>query len=483
MRMQLLEEGEVVEEAVGGLGGLTDQEYLVARAREAAGQGQEWAAKTWMITAKSLFPDNFGIQFEAYTTVKEGGQARESAAFLQDLFTKFPGEARIAAEIAAVMEVLKAGEGEEAGERGFYATMFDHVGEASQRRMVVQAAEQAKDPLEHCRLMLILLRRFPDKVAQHGEKLVESINTAERLQLGATPNPLNVFRRMLVVEVLPTVLRPEGRARLGAKLVLRNLQKTQEFVVAWVSRSGPVAGVEVRGDPWQLVYTVLLGVGRCLGWPEAPPPSPVPGVEEFLATMGQLCRAQPPQDSPQGQQLFHSTASCCLHAVFQYAALLKDREVVLVEAFVTHDTRETSKRRKTQDDASSSLPLVTHGSSATMDDPLIHAFQVACTAWQLVTSSSTLESSFKTLVLQLSASAGPLDLVTQFSADYKLLSGQTREALGDVRQVVAKAPEPQPWHSLKLATVYHCMGDRRMAMQAVCEAVALLGDGDRKSVV
>ena len=43
--------------------------------------------------------------------------------------------------------------------------------------------------------------------------------------------------------------------------------------------------------------------------------------------------------------------------------------------------------------------------------------------------------------------------------------------------MVAKAPEPQPWHSLKLATVYHCMGDRRMAMQAVCEAVALLWAG------
>ena len=211
--MQLLEEGEVEEEPATGHAGLTDQEYLVSRAREAASQGEEWAAKTWMVTAKSLFPDNFGIQFEAYTTVKEGGQARESAAFLQDLFTKFPGEARIAGEIVAVMEVLKAGEGEEAGEGGFYATMFDHVGEASQRKMVVQAAEQAKDPLEHCRLMLILLRRFPDKVAQHGEKLVESINTAERLELGASPNPLNVFRRMLVVEVLlsfpcPPLLHP-----------------------------------------------------------------------------------------------------------------------------------------------------------------------------------------------------------------------------------------------------------------------------------
>ena len=451
---------------------------MVARAREAGAQGDEWSAKTWMLTAKNLFPDNFGIQFEAYTTEKESGNAKDSAAFFQDLFNKFPTEQRIVTEIAAVMEVLNRNNEDEGEDREpeskFYADMFEHIGEGVQKKMILQAAENAKDPLEHCRLMLILLRRFPDRIPQHGERLVESINSAERHELANSPSPLNMFRRMLVVDVLPTVLKADG-IKLNTKLVQRNLYKTQEFVVAYVNRRGSnTSGIEVRGDPWQLLYTVLLGVGRALGWPESPPPSPVPGVEEFLASMGALCRAGPPPESPQGQQLFHSTSSCCLHAVFQYAGLLRDKEVLLVEAFVTHDTSDTAlKRRKLAEDASSALPLVTHGTSATMDDSLIHAFQVACTAWQLVTSSSALESRFQNLVVQLSASAGPLNLVTQFSADYYLLSGKLREALADVRQLVSRASEPEPWHGLKLATVYHCLGDRRMAAQSLAECICL----------
>lgn len=239
---------------------LLPQEYLVVRAREAAARGHEWQAKTWMLTAKSLFPDNFGIQFEAYTTEKEGGNAKESAAFFQDLFAKFPGERSIIAEIAAVVEVLKAvdQEGEEETEQGakFYASMFHHVSDTTQRKMILQAAEKAKDPLEHCRLMLILLRRFPDRAPQHGERLVESLNTAERHELGANPPPLNMFRRMLVVEVLPCVLA--SATKLGSKLVLRNLLKTQEFVVAFVNKKSSVQNMEIKCDPWSLLYTVLL---------------------------------------------------------------------------------------------------------------------------------------------------------------------------------------------------------------------------------
>jgi len=458
---------------------LTDQEYLVARAREAAARGQDWAAKTWMLTAKSLFPDNFGIQFEAYTTEKEAGNAKESAAFFQDLFNKFPSEQRIVAEISTVMTVLKNAtedSDEVEPENRFYASMFGHVGDITQRKMILQAAESAKDPLEHGRLMLILLRKFPDRISHHGERLIETLNTAEKLELGVSPPPLNMFRRMLVVEVLPTVLRAD-RAKVNSKLVLKNLLKAQEFVVAYVNKRSSVS-FELRGDPWQLLYSVLLGAGRALGWPESPPPSaPVPGVEEFLSSMGTLCRSQPSPDSPQGQQLFHSTTACCLHAVFQYASLLKEKEVVLVEAFVTHDTSDkVPKRRKTQDDPSSCLPVVSHGASATLDDPLIHAFQVACSAWQLVTSSSSLETKFQALVLQLSTSAGPLDLVTQFSADYRLQSGQLREALADVRQMVgaSRQGEGEAWHGLKLATVQYCLGDRRSAAQSLVDCVTHL---------
>ena len=63
--------------------------------------------------------------------------------------------------------------------------------------------------------------------------------------------------------------------------------------------------------------------------------------------------------------------------------------MLLVEAFVTHDTSEkTSKRRKTQDDPSSGLPVVSHGTSATLEDPLIHAFQVAAAPCSLLVSPS-----------------------------------------------------------------------------------------------
>jgi len=193
--------------------------------------------------------------------------------------------------------------------------------------------------------------------------------------------------------------------------------------------------------------------------------------------MGSLCRSQPPPDSPPGQQLFQCTAVCCLHAVFQYAGLIKEKEVVLVEAFVTHDTSEKMpKRRKTQDDPSSSLPVVSHGSSATIEDPLIHAFQVACSAWQLMTSSTSLETKFQSLVLQLSSMAGPLDLVTQFSADYRLQAGHLREALADVRQMVSSGRQGQGevWHGLKLATVQYCLGDRRTAAQSLVDCVTHL---------
>lgn len=472
---------------------LTDQEYLVARAREAAARGEDWGAKTWMLTAKSLFPDNFGIQFEAYTTEREAGNAKESAVFFQDLFAKFPQEGRIVAEIGTVMAVLNNEEGgkeETEQSHRFYASMFSQMSESFQKKMILAAAEGAKDPLEHCTLMLILLRKFPDRIPQHGERLIETLNTAEKHELGVTPQPLNIFRRMLVVEVLPTVLRAE-RTKVAPKLVLKNLLKAQEFVVALVNKRS-MATFEVRGDPWELVYQCLVGAGRALGWPLQPQPSvggpqgsntqPSPGIEEFLAICGNLARSQPAPDSASSQQLFHTVATCCLHAIFQYHSLLKDKEVVLLEAFVTHDTTDKtlgSKRRKTQDDPSSSLPLVTHGACATLDDPLVHAFQVSCSAWQLVTSSSQLETKFQALVLQLSAVAGPLNMVTAFSADYRLQSGQLREALGDVRQLVGarqgSCEALQPSNCLKLATVHYCLGDRRGAAAQAIDTVKGMG--------
>ena len=76
---------------------------------------------------------------------------------------------------------------------------------------------------------------------------------------------------------------------------------------------------------------------------------------------------------------------------------------------------------------------------------------------------------------QLGSSAGPLDIVTQFSADYRLQAGQVREALADVRSMIQRSSGAEAWHGLKLATVQHCMGDRRGAAQSLVECVAAVG--------
>jgi integrator complex subunit 10 len=46
---------------VGDFSGISDEDYLVLRAKNCL-KSDPFAAKAWMITAKTLFPDNFAVQ-------------------------------------------------------------------------------------------------------------------------------------------------------------------------------------------------------------------------------------------------------------------------------------------------------------------------------------------------------------------------------------------------------------------------------------
>merc|ERR1711892_38081 len=480
----------------------TDQEYLVLRAREAMAKGDAWEAKTWMLTARAIFPDNFSIQFEAYTSEKEGGHVKESAKCLQSLFDKFPEEENLVKEIEVIMEVLRnvtADQEVMESDKKFYVDMFEEISEVGQKRMIICAAESAKDSLEHCKLMMILMSKFPSEIVTYGEKLIETINSVEKHELGASAQPLNQFRKMLVVDILPTVLA-DAKLKINSKLLLKNLFKSQEFVLAFVKKTSP-SSYDVK-NPWLLLYSILQGVGQSLGWsglPQLPTSSNTIPVEEYLTHLSDLGRAAAaaPADSALAQQLFHTLSSVLLHTVSQYTSLSKEHSTVMVEAWVTHDTqgmdREKNKRRKTQDDPSSSLPVLSYMNSNTLDHstststcPLIVTFQQVVSAWSLVTSSTSLESQFQGLVSQLSQSVGDMDMINTFRIDYRLHSGQLREALQDVRLVISEKKANSPpststaWSGLKLATVQYCLGDQRSAAQSLVECVGhldSLGEG------
>jgi integrator complex subunit 10 len=46
---------------VGDTSTISDEEYLVLRAKDAL-KSDPYAAKAWMLTAKTLFPNNFAVQ-------------------------------------------------------------------------------------------------------------------------------------------------------------------------------------------------------------------------------------------------------------------------------------------------------------------------------------------------------------------------------------------------------------------------------------
>ena len=183
------------------------------------------------------------------------------------------------------------------------------------------------------------MKRFPHNVTSHGEKLVETLLSVEKHELGTT-SPLNQYRKILVGEVLPIVM--EGRQlTFPAKTIYKLLHKSTEFIVAYVNQKSNV-GFEVK-EPWKLLYKLLEGFGTSLSWPVCSNISSI-SPEEFVVVLAQLQRQalQSGQDSPLFLQLFHCASIACLHAIFSYSSQLetRDRERILVEAFVTHDTQD-----------------------------------------------------------------------------------------------------------------------------------------------
>ena len=87
----------------------------------------------------------------------------------------------------------------------------------------------------------------------------------------------------------------------------------------------------------------------------------------------------------------------------------------MVEAWVTHESsvqdREKNKRRKTQDEPGSSLPVLSDGEGGA---GLVTLFQQCVSAWSLITAHSSLETQFSALISQLSETLGPLNMFQNF---------------------------------------------------------------------
>lgn len=211
-----------------------DCEYLVKRARELVPE-DPCAAKAWLITARTLYPTDFNIQYEMYTIERNAEKTTSAGRLLYDMFINFPDQPIVWREIGVITAALRSDCQDKHAQflRGLFETLPGRV----QCDMLLKATEQCFNTLEKAEMLLLLLKRFPESVVQHGVNLGESLLEAESSENLETP--VNCFRKLFVCDVLPLILNNVDM-RLPTGLLQKYMLKAAEFYIGYVTR-GPAA--------------------------------------------------------------------------------------------------------------------------------------------------------------------------------------------------------------------------------------------------
>ncbi|XP_078380144.1 integrator complex subunit 10-like [Oculina patagonica] len=183
-------------------------QWLVERARQSLKENNPYEAKAWLITAKTLYPKDFGVQYEAYSIERNAERVQESAKLFYLMFEQFPDSNILWKEVASFTDALESEVMDQHGK--FLTDMFSCLPQHAQREILLKAAGRCKDCIEKCRMMLLLMRRFPDVIPKNGVALTEMLIDAENSEY---PNaPVNPYRKLLVCDVLPHLLASENMA-------------------------------------------------------------------------------------------------------------------------------------------------------------------------------------------------------------------------------------------------------------------------------
>ncbi|XP_049865051.1 integrator complex subunit 10 [Pectinophora gossypiella] len=332
---------------------MSDEDYIITRAKEAQKHNIH-SAKAWMLTAKTLFPSNFKIQFEAYLMEKQSGNVQEAAECFSSLMMSRQNLPDLLSEISAIANALKT------TETSFLSQMFDNIIPDIQLTILKTSLENSDDTMEHCRLLVLLLKKFP----QLGvDSLVKTLINAEKFFYD------NRYARLLVVETLPLLSSLES-----PRLLQRLLVKAIDFYNSYVydETEHDIA------DPWQRLYGVLDLLGRQLGWD-----SYLVNYSNSLNKDTYFQKLLSLRNCEDCRQLLYCGTTFFLRALYEQRSMKGNH--ILVEALFDPD-QPPPKRRKGDVEVT--------GASA-------HQFQAAANCWELLHSNEVISREFSKLTSQL----------------------------------------------------------------------------------
>ncbi|KAJ1524001.1 hypothetical protein ONE63_010545 [Megalurothrips usitatus] len=334
---------------------LSDEDYLVLRAKQAF-MVDPHAAKAWMLTAKTLYPNNFAVQFEAYNIVKSAKNVREAAKCLETLLQQFQEDAELWNEVEALTRALRSDCPDP--EPSFLRAVFAHLSTDAQQQLLQVTADRSKDTMEHCRLLMILLSRFPHAVVKHGPRLVDTLLSAEKHSHFQVAN--NCYRKLLVCELVPLMGASPVPVELPPRQLYRLMHKMIEYYLSCLTSQDPN-----EPDPWEKLFLGFRSLATMLNWDIASVFGQPWGREIYWQQILEKHEHLHPSLDPESHEVrqhSYCTGIFFLRCLHEYISSIHsgDHQLLLLESFVMppseREAAEPPSKRRKHDET---VPLVT----------------------------------------------------------------------------------------------------------------------------
>ncbi|XP_015235697.1 PREDICTED: integrator complex subunit 10 isoform X1 [Cyprinodon variegatus] len=501
-----------------------DCEFLVKRARELVSD-DPCAAKAWLITARTLYPTDFNIQYEMYIIERNAERTASAGRLLYDMFINFPDQPIVWREIAVITAALRSDSQEKHAQ--FLRALFETLPGRVQCEMLLKATEQCFNTLEKAEMLLLLLKRFPESVVQHGVNLGETLLEAEVSE--NVESPVNCFRKLFVCDVLPLVISNMDM-RLPASLMQKYILKAAEFYIGYVTR-GPSADMQIQGsqdgatlkspgvsrgsqryvidglsekssvvaEPWERLLDVLTMVGaRCEWQGDKGQRSYI----DMLQRVKELCRYLPGLEGETRSRYYSQVVICAALVLFRSAflyvsavqpslfqgvagitsgpwILVEDLSLVYSDVEVDRGMlKHTHKKRKLADGREKTMSsddeeglgkgrgrhILVNKTEMPNWSETLESFRTARESWDLLHSHDGLEAEFKKICSAWKTESWLWFRI--FVTDMIIYQGHYRKALSSLHQMAAvQQPQPPQQSPTGQASLEH---HRALIQQASC---------------
>ncbi|XP_026480777.1 integrator complex subunit 10-like [Ctenocephalides felis] len=239
----------------------TEEDIVILKAKQFL-ETDSCRAKALIITAQTLFPNHFGVQYEAYKIEKLDRDVEKSAKYFNFIISNFkqpPPE--LWDEVSAIASALRCPKEDLTAEQEFLSDMFQNLNEEVQHKLLMLTADHSEDTLEHCRLLLLLVHKFPKTISTYGPSLVETLLSAECYGSGTTS-----WVELLMDEVMPLITPMQTTPSIFPVNMLHRLfLKSIDFYMNKLYNTEKQS-TQFSWSIWNKTFSILEFVGKQLGW-------------------------------------------------------------------------------------------------------------------------------------------------------------------------------------------------------------------------